>query len=221
MEHLAKTCKILYDKEFLDNQKLFKQGYSHQKVLYDSIQEYNELEEKFRTKLSEVIKNIGLDDWYYYGDMFKYKTGLDVEQLYNIIIKLIKNQTNETVDNITNIIYLALDGLVESCNSIVDYTEDIICEECGSDIECNSCGTIIQTNFTAIFLNKKFCNKMITNMILNILFSDTSGTEGIIDDIRQFKCKKCGKFENWLLSKEETECNEEMCFECNEKLKEV
>lgn len=67
MEQLAKTCKILYDKEFLDNQKLFKQGYSHQKVLYDSIQEYNKLEEEFRTQLPEVIKNIGLDDW---GDIY-------------------------------------------------------------------------------------------------------------------------------------------------------
>lgn len=219
MEQLAKTCKILYDKEFLDNQKLFKQGYSHQKVLYDSIQEYNKLEEEFRTQLSEVIKNIGLDNWYY-DDMFKYKSELDIEQLYDLINRLIKNQTNKRVDNIINTIYLALDGLVESCNSIVDYTEDIICEECGSDVECNNCETIIQTNFTAIFSNKEFCNRMITNMILNILFSDTSRTEGIIDDIRQFKCQKCSKFDNWLLSKEETECNEEMCFECNEKLKE-
>lgn len=218
MEQLAKTCKILYDKEFLDNQKLFKKGFSHQKVLYNSIEEYNELENEFRTQLPIVIKNIGLDDWYY-NDMFKYKTGLDLQLLYDIINKLIKNQPNEIVDNIKDIIYLALDGLVESCNSIVDYTEDIICEECGSNIECNECNISLEVDFKSIFLNKKFCNKMITNIILNILFSDTSGTEGIIHNIIQFKCKKCKKYSDWLLSKDETEFNEEMCFECNNKLK--
>lgn len=140
------------------------------------------------------------------------------DELTNALLKLIKN--NEKVNEIFNIIYLTLDGIVRSCDNIYNYNENTICEECGSDIECNDCETIIQTSYENIFLNKKFCNKMITNMILNILFSDTSGTEGVIDDIRQFKCKKCGKFKNWLLSKEETECNEEMCFECNEKLKE-
>lgn len=199
MEQLAKTCKTLYDKEFLDNQKLFKQGYSHQKVLYDSIQEYNELEEEFRTQLPEVIKNIGLDDW---GDIYMRHMQLEFDwimnknfyELTNALLKLIKN--NKKAYEIFNIIYLTLDGIVRSCDNIYNYNENTICEECSSDIECNDCETIIQTSYENIFLNKKFCNKMITNMILNILFSDTSGTEGVIDDIRQFKCKKCGKFEN-------------------------
>jgi hypothetical protein len=221
MEQLAKTCKILYDQEFLDNQKLFKQGYSHNKILYESKEEYQRLCDDFKNELPMLIKDNYIDDWTYMEYGVEENFGLSYscpleDELCKALTKLSKNQNNKWVKNMTDILSCAVRGLANSIKYMDRFNEYIECEECDNED--------IYINFQDKFKERELCNIMIVNVINGILF-DTDGEEntltgsdnaGQMEKIIQFKCKKCDKFCD-MLDIWDYENKEEMCFDCYEK----
>jgi hypothetical protein len=217
MEQLAKTCKVLYDKEFIDNQKLFKDGYSYNKILYESKQEFDCLCQEFKDGLSNLIKSNNIDDWTYIDWQSPNNFGLQYscpceEVLGEALSKLTKNQNKKWVENMSDILGCAIRGIAKSISLMNSFNEETECDECGNER--------IEINFQEKFENRNICNIMITNMINNILFDEEKIGDGggcalgQMDKIKQFKCEKCNKFcefiDNW---DDEFEC--EICVDCS------
>ena len=55
MEKLALTCKVLYDKDWLDNMKLCKDGQVKPVIKYDSIHDWMK-NESFSGKLKKISR---------------------------------------------------------------------------------------------------------------------------------------------------------------------
>ncbi len=212
---MAKTCKILYEQEFLDNQKLFKQGYSHNKILYENMKEYECLCNEFKNKLPILIKDNNIDDWLRMDGKFRLSGSSDIEYILNTsLTTLSKNQNKLWVNHMTDILSCAVRGLATSINYMNKFNEYANCEECSNDE--------IDVNFQDKFKERGICNIMIINVINSILFDDnaTNGgchygnTGGEMDKIIQFKCKKCNKFCD-MLDRWDNELNDGICYDCN------
>lgn len=191
MENLSKTCKILYDKDYLDNMKSINDNNIHKKVYYDNWNEYEDLVNDFKNNLLNVIKNTGMDDWQYFEYFAKpseYKFGVKFTssceyELTNLLKKLTKGQNNLWVEHISKIIDSSIRGLAKSISLIED-------EE-----------------FQYYFRNKNICNKMVCNMINTILFHTADVEENFeLDKIRCFICKKCKNEVDYV--------DDDFCIEC-------
>ena len=200
---MAKTCRILYEQEFLDNQKLFKQGYSHNKILYENMKEYEFLCNEFKNKLPILIKDNNIDDWLRMDGKFRLRISYDIEYILNTALTtLSKNQSKLWVNHMTDILSCAVRGLATSINYMNKFNEYVDCEECGNDE--------IDVNFQDKFKEREICNIMLINVINGILFDDN----GEMDKIIQFKCKKCNNFCD-MLDCWDNEFNDGICYDCN------
>lgn len=195
------------------------------KVFYNSKAEYDELCNNFKQELPKLIKKNRVDDWIYHDYSNKENFGLQYscpvwEELQAALSKLTKNQNENWVDNITDILTCAIQGLAKSISymHIFDDEEEYEeCEECGNEIEIGS------VSFQEYFRNREICNLMIINIINGILFDDDgegdtlSGCDnaGQMEKIIQFKCEKCNNLCDNLIDYDDTE--EEMCWDCYDK----
>jgi hypothetical protein len=203
MEQLSKTCKILYDKDYLDNMKQLNDKNIYKKVYYDSFMEYETLRDEFKKKLPILIREHKIDDWLYYdwhseNHEFGIKWSNRIyEELQPILSKLTKNQNNTWVVHISKIFEFSIRGLAKSISFIQD--EDL----------------------QEPFYNKDVCNVMITNMINRILFEsgefasiEAGGEDNFeMSKLRCFICKKCKKEVDVLC----VYLNEydEICYDCD------
>jgi len=223
MEQLAKTCKVLYEQEFLDNQKLFKKGYYYDKILYETEEEYQTLCNDFKTELPILIKDYNIDDWTYIDYIGREKFGLTFSSSLEYVLekalsKLSKNQNKIWVNNIIDILSCAVRGLAKSIKYMKIFNEYTDCEECGNED--------IYINFQDKFKEREICNIMIVNIINGILFNDNDdgnnlsgggGYKGQMEKIIQFKCKKCDNFCDMLVYVWDNINEGEMCYSCYEK----
>lgn len=205
MEQLAKTCKILYDKDYLDSKKRLKENDIYAKVKYSSWKEYETLCEEFKSELPTIIRKYRMDKWTYMHYGIEEKFGLQLScqceiQITKLLSKLTKNQNKKWVDYISNIIGSIIRGIAKSISMM------------------NHLGDDLQSNFK----NREMCNIIITNMINTLLFENEDVQEGYeMEKIRTFVCKKCKKEDNSLIGEDEmygdfeTEFDE-MCFDCYE-----
>lgn len=189
MEQLAKTCKILYDKDYIENKKKIDQNNFYKKVFYNDINEYKNLCDDFIEELPIIIKENNIDEWsfnnYNYNIFYRLQYSCNCETiLKKILYKLTKNQNNMWVVRTAQLIDNAIRGLAESISKMS------ILFNYGYNV------SEIQTNFQS----KELCNIMITNMIKQIVIGDsceyTDGYE--LAYIREFLCKKCNKKVNYI-----------------------
>jgi hypothetical protein len=224
MEQLAKTCKILYDQEFLDNQKLFKQGYSHNKILYENNEEYKKLCNEFKRELPILLEDNRIDDWDNVRNIdiedefcIRYECPLE-SVLEKALSTLSKHQNKKWVNDMIDILSCAVRGLANSIN-YMDIDKHIECEECGNEDNYIN----VQDNFK----ETKICNRMIVNVINGILFGEDArgytfgGGDncGQLAKISQFKCQNCGHFCD-MVDRWDNKNEDEMCYECYEKIEE-
>jgi len=214
MELLAQTCRALYDEEFLNNQKLFKDNYSHNKILYGSLYEYNTYRNTFIDELPDLIKYNNIDDWQHSGWTSAPKTALGLKYsndcesvLHNALLKLTKNQNKQWVDNMSYLLGGAIRGLAKTGNTMNDIEAEP-CEECGND------ATFV--DIKDIYRHRHITNKMIVGMVNNMLFDIEmieAGTDdqGALSRIIQFKCNRCNKFTDMLYDVG----GGEMCIACD------
>jgi hypothetical protein len=204
MENLAMTCKILYDREFLQNQKLFKGGFSHKKVLYDNYSEYQTLCEEFNKNLPITIRNIGLDDW---SKIYNSRNCLSVikfEKIEKCINKLTKDHIKIKVNKICSIIYHNIDIIISMFGTVnldVRSSYDIECSECGNtdELDVESIDNPIKT--------REYLNNLFTGLIKNLIFSNHTGVTGLIEELIQFKCVKCEMYKDMIYEKD-------ICYKC-------
>jgi predicted RNA-binding Zn-ribbon protein involved in translation (DUF1610 family) len=186
------------------------------RILYDSIEEYNKLCNDFKNELPELIRNNNIDDWTYM-DYPYLKYGLHYSAclnntLHDALKKLTKNQNNNWVNNIIDILECAIRGLAKSIEYIDNFDDYIECDECGNEE--------IVVNFQAKFKEREICNIMIINIINGILFcGDTDGSTlsggdnfGQMEKIAHFECNTCNKFFNRCDICDEN--NIDMCYNC-------
>lgn len=204
MENLAMTCKILYDREFLQNQKLFKGGFSHKKVLYDNYLEYQTLCEEFNKNLPITITNIGLDDW---SKIYNSRNSLSVikfEKIEKCINKLTKDQIKIKVNKICSIIYHNIDIIISMFGTVnLDVRNSY-------DIECSECGNVDELDVESIdnpIKTREYLNDLFTGLIKNLIFSNHTGVAGLIEELIQFKCVKCEMYKDMIYEKD-------MCYKC-------
>jgi len=199
MENLSKTCKILYDKDYLDSKKSLQKSDIYSKVKYDSWKEYETLCKEFEVELPKVIRDNEIDKWTYYG-LEHLEFGLQLSNCCEVNIaellkKLTKDKNNKWVEHISNIIGSSIRGIAKSVSYMNHLSDDI----------------------HDIFLNREVCNVMITNMIKTILFSTDDVQDGYeLEKIRCFTCQTCKNDTDWLEPIEDK--NIEVCFDCLEKI---
>ena len=98
-------------------------------IVYDSEEEYQLMCNEFRTEFRGLITEYHIDDWnfpefkevndlhspHHFGLPY---SGNLCEILHKTLMKLTKNQNETWVDNITNILYLGIQGLAQSVSSM-------------------------------------------------------------------------------------------------------
>jgi len=174
MEKLAITCKILYDKDYLDEKKYLQEHYNFTKVLYKSEEEYYELQREF------------LDNIYQYD--FKSHLENEIKDFINKnLYKLSKNKSKEWCNITTNIIYIAIKNL-KNCYGMVITTFNTNCSDMITEILFDSeyINQIIQYNcpicnkYTNKLIHPEFC---IQNRCKNC--ADNKPVD-LIDDLKRY-----------------------------------
>jgi hypothetical protein len=163
----------------------------YKKVKYNSYEEFEKLRDEFKSKLPEIIRKSKMDDWRYH-DWFlkrwefgvKRSNKFEIDKELNI---LTKGQNELWVEHITKIIDSAIRGLAYSISLVKNDTLE------------------------EPFYNEELCNKMITNMIINILFgideNYSNGTHHELERLYVFVCRDCNKETDYY----------DICYDCQQK----
>ena len=179
------------------------------KVLYESIDEYNQFREEFNVSLPQLIRDNHVDDWIYtdYGSVAK--KGIKFSNrfenvLFGSLSRLTKNQVPDWTKNTANILSDAIRGMAKSVSRMINMQHSISV--------CSDCETEDVVEMDTAFENREICNIMIVGMINNVLF-DTEGEDagsdsgGMLKKIRLFECEKCSKLVDNLF-------DGELCISC-------
>lgn len=157
------------------------------KVLYDSLEEYENLVHEFKSSLPNIIREDELDDWTYTDYNYEQKFGLQFSKscsgIYGALSKLTKNKNEQWVIMMGRVISNAIRGIAYSVNNMKSST----------NILCECCGVVTTHDDCEIFLKREMCNTLMVNMIFGIICDDGQNQdENELSNIRQFNCKNCG-----------------------------
>ena len=191
MEKLALTCKVLYDKDWLDNMKLCKDGQVKPVIKYESIHDWMKKMNIFQMNLKKFI-----DIQFKEDDVFnEVKDNLDWLNDDHVFIKRFLEFMNESCLYMTEhkYKYWALDNARVATSAVKGALK----------------GYHYTTNPSDVTKNR------ICNIIISIIFS-MFGTQdtypGIFDKISYMKCFMCKKYKNEVVTLGVN--GEEICLEC-------
>tara|TARA_B100001063_G_scaffold52620_1_gene46559 strand:+ start:14030 stop:14608 length:579 start_codon:yes stop_codon:yes gene_type:complete len=191
MEKLAQTCKILYDKEYLDNIMLLKEKEQHPVVIFKDIFEYFNQVKKFQIKIKNFVK-----DRLNNNEMW--------DELY------------DNIDNVTDhhlFIKNLRKELIKELFIFTQKKEKKWCNETATIFIHAVKGSI--KGLTLCFSNnyEDITKEFIKNMTLSTIFHMIGTHEeyqGIFDKISYFKCEGCNKIRNEVIYADKLLCMK--CF---------
>lgn len=192
MEKLALTCKVLYDKDWLDNIKLCKDGQLKPIIKYESIHDWMKKMNIFQMNLKKFLDQ-QLSD----SDTFhELKENLDWLNDDHVFIKNFLNFMNESCLNMTEhkYKYWSLDNARVATSAVKGALK----------------GYYYSTQYIHHITKDKICN-IIISMIFS-MFGTQDSYPGIFDKISYMKCFLCKKFKNEVVTLGVN--GEEICLEC-------
>ena len=177
-------------------------------ILYDSLEEYDQICERFKDDLPELISQYELDDWTY--DWNEKGNGmnnsLNLENILEcILLDLTKHQNHQWATKKAEMIGLAIRGIVQAVGCL-KYSRDTF--------NCAMCDSNNSFCVQSIFTSREICKIFIVNIINNIIFNDSGESSlGELEKIRIFKCNVCEKYVRFLMKTSDASIAE-MCINC-------
>lgn len=196
MEKLALTCKILYDKDYLDKINLIKKEKRHPVVFFTDIFQYFRRFKEFQNKVKYEIDNL-----------------INSQDVFEELINNIENVT----DNIQFIRFLR-QYLIYNLYDFTDNNEKKWCIETSNiiihAIKGGIRGLVLSLSNTNITINKENIKNITISIIFNIIGTHED-FPGLFDKISFFKCDKCKKIKNLIIYHPEYDT---LCIECLDNL---
>lgn len=191
MEKLAVTCKILYDKDYLDKIILLKEKETHPVVIFKDIFDYFQHAKRFQVKVKNFVSD-----------------AINNDEIWR--------ELKENIDNITDhhlFIKNLRDVLIKELFSITKQKEKKWCNETSVIMIHSVKGAInglklcFEDNIEAI------TPEFIKNVTLSTIFHMIGTHEeyqGIFDKISYMKCENCNKLSNQVIYADKQLCDK--CF---------
>lgn len=193
MEKLALTCKVLYDKDWLDNMKLCKDGQVKPVIKYESIHDWMKKMNKFQVNLKNFL-NEQLNNTEIFNEL---KENMDWLNDDHILIKNFLNFMNEACLNMTQhkneYKYWSLDNAQVATSAIKGALKGYHYSTYPDNIS-----------------KQKICNIIVS--IIFAMFGTQDSYPGIFDKISYMRCYMCKKFKNEVVTLGRN--GEEICLEC-------
>ena len=192
MEKLALTCKVLYDKDWLDNIKLCKDGQVKPVIKYESIHDWMRKMNEFQVSLKNFID----------------------EQLSN---EAILNEVKENMDWLNDdhiFIKNFLDFMHEACLNMTEqkykYWSLDNARVATSAIKGALKGFYYSTQYIHRITKDKICNIIVS--VIFSMFGTQDSYPGIFDKISYMRCFICKKFKNEVVTLGTN--GKEICLTC-------
>ena len=191
MEKLALTCKVLYDKDWLDNMKLCKDGQVKPVIKYESIHDWMKKMNEFQVSLKRFLD----------------------EQLNN---NEIFNELKENLDWLNDdhvFVKNFLEFINESCLYMTENKYKYWCLDNARVATSAIKGALKGYHYSTYPDNiskAKICNIIVS--IMFAMFGTQDTYPGIFDKISYMRCFMCKKFKNEVVTIGVN--GEEICLEC-------
>lgn len=201
--HTKLKVEILYRQYIMaENYQNIKRGGN---ILYDSLDEYDQICARFKDDLPELISQYELDDWTYNWNEKGngMNNALNLENILEcILLDLTKHQNHQWATKTSELIGLAIRGINQAVGCL-KYSRDII--------NCAMCDSNNSFCVQSIFSSREICRIFITNTINNIIFNDSGDSSlGELEKIRVFKCSICNNYVRFLMKS----ANDDLCISC-------
>jgi len=191
MEKLAITCKILYDKDYLDKIILLKEKEKHPVVIFKDIFDYFHNVKRFQVKVKNHVSE-----------------NLNNEEIWS--------EMKDNINNITDYIKFIKnlkDFIVKRLLIFTNQKEKQWCNETSILMIHSVKGAI--KGLTLCFENnlESITKKYIKNIVLSTIFHIIGTHEeyqGLFDKISYIKCENCNKLSNQVICAEKHLCHK--CF---------
>ena len=183
--NLAKTCKILYDKDYLDNMKKLDILKRHPIIKFDSLYDYFNIVTRFQLNIKQHIQRL-----------------VDDEATFETMIENIE-WLNDEIPFIRHLQKILKKELLK----ITNYTETKWCVE-NTIITINSIKGALKGLHMTTDVNKINTRDIIISIIFSV-FSTNDNHQPILDKISYLKCFHCKKFSNQVVDFGELIC--EVC----------
>ena len=191
MEKLALTCKVLYDKDWLDNMKLCKDGQVKPVIKYESIHDWMKKMNIFQVKLKKFLDQ-QLNDSNIFNEL---KENLDWLNDDHVFIKNF------------------LEFMEESCLYMTDHKYKYWSLD-NARVAISAVKGALKgyhyTNHPDNITKNKICNIIVS--IIFSMFGTQDSYPGIFDKISYMRCFMCKKFKNEVVTLGMN--GEEICLEC-------
>ena len=191
MQHLAMTCKTLYDKDYLDNMMLLKEKEKHPVIIFKDIFFYFSSVKRFQIKIKTFVSDTINNDE---------------------IWRELKNN----IDNITDhhlFIKNLRDVLIKELLSITKQKEKKWCKETATlfihAVKGSIKGLYLCFENNTEIITKEFIKNITLSTIFHMIGTHEE-YQGLFDKISYFKCEKCNKLKNEVIYSEKLLCMK--CF---------
>ena len=163
------------------------------KVLYDSLDEYNQLCRQFKEELPQLLRDNKIDNWAY-TEVGSHETKFGVcifnrfeTVLSDALSKLTKSEIPEWTKTTAEIMSDAVRGLARSITHL---------NAARIYMECPETCWMHHVELQDGFKDREVCNTMIVGIINNMLFDTEShvmgtDTDGMLRKVRLFVCPVC------------------------------
>tara|TARA_Y100000591_G_C21854260_1_gene713944 strand:+ start:8921 stop:9499 length:579 start_codon:yes stop_codon:yes gene_type:complete len=191
MQHLAMTCKTLYDKDYLDNMMILKEKERHPVIIFKDIFTYFSSVKRFQIKVKNFVSDI-LNN--------------------NEVWRELKENINNIIDHHLFIKKLR-ELLIKELLSLTKQTEKKWCEETSTIFIHSVKGAI--KGLVLCFENnlESITNEYVKNITLSTIFHMIGTHEeypGLFDKISYFRCEECKKLKNEVIYSDKLLCMK--CF---------
>ena len=191
MEKLALTCKVLYDKDWLDNMKLCKDGQVKPVIKYESIHDWMKKMNNFQVNLKRFL-DVQLNNNEIFNEL---KDNLDWLNDDHIFVKNFLKFMNESCLYMTEnkYKYWSLDNARVATSAIKGALKGYHYSTYPDNIS-----------------KQKICNIIVS--IIFAMFGTQDSYPGIFDKISYMKCFMCKKYKNEVVTLGMN--GEEICLTC-------
>jgi len=179
MELLASTCKILYDKDYLDSKEKLKKCLFIEDILFDDYYSYQIKKEEFFKKITSFVE----------------------ETFTNISITSFQNYLNDL--SINPIIVKFHKYLLDRINIYINHSNNEWAE-----LVSYSFITTLSSVLSSLWKYIEINDNIIRNTILSSTFNMFMITDKTLDRISSIKCINCKKYHKKVIIMGEALCTE-------------